>query len=466
MVEHGYTKGFTTLENVFFFFCIALIALLSAIGVMLLKDQQEEDADVEEARIMTSIVRDYMDRYGIDRLDASEIRSIISQERNFVFNPVQEGKSFWFDIENRRVLVADQYEDFNPTLLEQVDNVSFSRTLSSEQDLRPGEQLEELYEGYLLLDTKGSQIAQAINRIRNLRRAEELTDETSGAIAVLSKFGLGTHAKRFTLDQTLYINDFFGLSEAEDPLSSHHIIFSDHIEIIPSEAILGVGHLLPSELRLPMSVRIIERQAFVTLSPITKIVYDNIDELQLEQDVFHHTNVLNDELKEREGTFQLEQLIIRFDCVISVTKYYSGINGDHYVGKVERETKDRYNYYNEEDVFIGSYDGFDYYDDKGNHVRFGQVYESLVLIKSLFQSATYYETRYNQNLQILTQTQSTEHDLEMHEIETKYRIFDGSILIEVKGYDEYGNLFARGKLLVVDTVPGSRQTDPDPRSFD
>jgi hypothetical protein len=408
---------------------------------------------------MTTIVRKYMDQYDLERLDAPEIRSIINQERNFMFNPVQEGKSFWYDIENKRIIVANQYEHFD-LIIHRTNNET--KKLSSNMSSNQGIQLEELYEGFLLLDTKGSEIAQAIHRIRNLRSEYELTDENTGAIAILAKYGLNHHANKFALDQTLFINDFQGLTKAMNSLSSNNILFSDAIEIIPSDAILGVGHLLPEELRIPMSIRIIERQAFMTLSPNTKIIYDNLANIRLERNVFHHTNMRNQELKLLEGTIELNQLIISFNCTISTTKYFSGLQGNFYIGKVERKTNEKYDYYNVNDVFIGSYDGVKYYDPDANSIQSGEVYEDLVLIRSLFQSATFYETKYNQNIDITMRVRNTEYNLEIHEISTTYHIIKGSTHIEVKGYDEYGNLFAKGKLVVLEEALSPGRVVPLP----
>ncbi len=230
--------------------------------------------DKSDAKNMTKILQLYSIENDVSDIEASEIRSIVNQDNDYIFIPRTDDYSFWYDKSNKTISLKSPYEEMNIsdfTSLNSMNNTSRPMNIGlvyAAETLQSGDQLEELVQGFLLLDVGGSEVAEAINTIRNLKTV----DDFNRVKTVLDKYGLGEHVEKFSPDNTLYINDFYDVTESVDTVDN--VIFSDGIETIPGGALSTVTQT-PNEIKLPHSVTYIEKDAFSNLPLGTKILREN-----------------------------------------------------------------------------------------------------------------------------------------------------------------------------------------------
>jgi prepilin-type N-terminal cleavage/methylation domain-containing protein len=347
-------RGFTLVELIVVIAIVAILAAVSIVGYQGYIDKARRSNDVTDAKNMTNILQAYMLQHNLSDVDPSEIRAIVNIDNDYTFIPRADGYSFWYEEESRIITIKSTYEamseggDFTE-LTGHRATMLLSDGLAhlGANDPDPGEQLEELVDGWYLLDRGGSDVADAIFMVRNLKT----DDDFAAAVATLTESGftkLAGHIETdFALEDTLFINDFFGFTASlNDDLSPNHevdnVVFADQIETIPSSA-LNIVRDLPGTLRLPASVTMIERDAFVVTyeddvtgaivtEPVNAtITYDDIAKIRVEDYAFHESDAANTSLKAKAGSAELLELDFELEFTNPTTYFYSAANA--YLGK-------------------------------------------------------------------------------------------------------------------------------------
>ncbi len=330
-------KGFTLVELIVVIAIIAILATVSIVGFQSYIGRARLSNDVTDAKNMTNIIQAYSTRHNATDLDAAEVRAIVNIDNDYSFIPRVEGYSFWYDVDTQTVRVLSSYEtmalegDFTELTgeLPQAkslllsDNGSQSSNLANEPVA--GDMLEEVVEGYFLLDVEGSQLAESIYEIRNLRTVDDFSTITAvdGPLGQLGFETIRLHIlANFDLNDTLFINDFFGLTgEGNDSVSK--VVFADGIDVIPSTALASVT-TLPDTLRIPDRV-MIEKGAFTQMTSDTEIVARDVDSLQVETGAFRSDDTRNQELRSKESSIEIHDLNITTNTTYITSRFYSPI---------------------------------------------------------------------------------------------------------------------------------------------
>ena len=194
-------KAFTLVEIVI---VIAIIGILMAVLIptfAIILNNAKKTSDAQIAKNMTTELYPFIFE-GCDYYTASDIRHFVNLEELEPMN--KENASFWLNKETREVIVS-RGEDLP---IEETVSAAGNKTVI----------LEEFIPGFLLLDTKGSVLANEINNIKKLEKQEDfgsiisnLTDAQSKGELKLTNDqfeGLIEHVNKFNPSRTLFVNDF------------------------------------------------------------------------------------------------------------------------------------------------------------------------------------------------------------------------------------------------------------------
>jgi prepilin-type N-terminal cleavage/methylation domain-containing protein len=353
-------SGFTLVELIVVIAIIAILASVSIFGFQSYISKARLSNDTTDAKNMTNIIQAYMLQHNMEEIDPGEIYGIVNIDNDYSLIPRVEGYSFWYNEDTKTIEVGSSYdamfenEDFTELgVPRQSDDLAqlLSDTPGNIQNIdytgpSTGEQLEELVDGYYLLDQGGSLFAEALSKVRNLKT--ELDYTTSLQFFQSDYANVYDHlSQNFKFDETLFINDFFGITaETNDDLSDNievnKVVFSAGIETIPGAALSKI-HDLPEEIRIPASVTVIEQGAFVVTreDPVTgaiytepvatKLTYSDIGRIRVEQYAFHQNDEQNASLKTKEGSVELYQLRFELEFTNPTTYFYD--SSDQYLGK-------------------------------------------------------------------------------------------------------------------------------------
>jgi type IV pilus assembly protein PilA len=286
-------KGFTLVELIV---VIAIIGILSAVLVpsyMYFVEKANFSADQQDARNMTTVLKTHLvdlTPYEIDNLEAPDIVAIVNMyEKNYTFKPRSSKWSFWY---NEDAMAIEVSQNFSKT--------SVLPVVSAAPADFTGKSIEEVKDGYLLLDTKGNDLAYALNLVRNLQTAEtfpNFTDTQDELVAIFAKYGLQNHITQFHPDNTLYINAIGGFTTARDKalrLQTEYarvnkVVFASGLKTIPNlrpyingtvEVADEAGKALP--IKLPVSVQTLEKGSLSRITSASPIVASQ--SLQVETD--------------------------------------------------------------------------------------------------------------------------------------------------------------------------------------
>lgn len=329
-------KGFTLVELIVVIAIIAIIASISIIGFQSYIGRARLSNDVTDAKNMTNVLQAYMVRNNIDEIDPVEIRSVVNIDNEYTFEPRVAGYSFWYDTESNTIQIRSSYEamsqkgDFTELIGGSKLNTmllgSSSESLDSlANEPSTGSVLEEIVDGFYVLDVGGSPLVEALYKIRNLRTIQDY-ETITGVDGTLSELGLNTirsHIEtNYALEDTLFINDFFGVT-AEGNEEVSKVVFADGIDMIPRTA-LSTVKTLPSQIRVPDGV-IIEKGAFSNMTSETKILSHNTETLRVEKGAFRDDDPMNQDLVAKETTIDIAQLRVETNMTHITSRFYSNI---------------------------------------------------------------------------------------------------------------------------------------------
>jgi prepilin-type N-terminal cleavage/methylation domain-containing protein len=345
-------RGFTLVELIVVIAIVAILAAVSIVGYRGYIDKARASNDVTDARNMTNVLKSYLIANDVGELDADDIRSIVNIDNDYSFVPRVQGTSFWYDEETQEISVRGDYD----AVVEDLTLLSSGRArtgthllsdtqLGNDGTTNPGDKLEEVINGFLLLDTAGSTVAEAINSVRNLRSSEEYDN----AYLSLSDIALlQGHLDNFDLSNTLFVNDFFGLTQyVFDPLDpvAVNIIFADGIEALPPDALGGLdGNTNPEifqvTITLPITVSVVQQGALLKLSPGTRVVTPDRAAVQIETGSINPLTTANGDLLAAEKDIVLHEIAFRTNYTKPKTSFYTPLDGlgiQSYLGKTVTE---------------------------------------------------------------------------------------------------------------------------------
>jgi prepilin-type N-terminal cleavage/methylation domain-containing protein len=310
-------RGFTLVELIVVIAIIAILAAVSIVGYQNYISRARLSNDTSDARNMNQILDLYLLSNNVDEedLEASDIRWIVSQENDFSFIPRTKGYSYWYSFEEG-IVVAPSYGSGEELGLE-------GTYLLADGDAK----LEEIMPGKLLLDVGGSDLANALHGIRNLRNVTDFEGYVNSVDEALHD-----HLNDFHPDTTLFINDFFSLiGDSVDYV--RRVVFSDYIDTVPNMAFqdIRVDPVAEVTIKLPISISMIESNALHGVTNI-RLEYPNIDRIRVEENAFDPNDTLNTELRAKEGSGELLALDIDIQLTNPTYLYYHK-DSNQYIGK-------------------------------------------------------------------------------------------------------------------------------------
>lgn len=432
-------KGFTLVEMIV---VIAIIAVLAAVLIPTTAgfiNRARLSNDRTDARNMSTVLESYIILNDVDvsELEAPEIRWIVNQESDEPFSFVSRvsGYSFWFNSATNRIEIRESYENLGGSFtLHQPGGFDWFNRVHANTVSTPGDKLEELFEGVLLLDGSRSR-SDVAKTIRNIRNLENVADFNTLKDSLPST--LANHVDKFNPDHTLYINN------------AGWVFNSDTVDrvVIADRGFIGAPTVVPTTISVDM-IRVprgtvIGTGAFQSLTGV-RVSADN--SVQIQRGAFNANDTVNQTLRSRErddvvATLQFE---ITFGSVIE--ELYDNSNA---LPGMENRVQ----------VFLGrrvkiAEDQYNYFDASYNQLTEGHAFDALV---SGFTNAINGDPNFFLNRIIDRRAKVTLQEPNgpiLDGLNVTFSEVQGITIIRALGYDDAGRLIAVGTARFVQTQLG------------
>ena len=214
---------------------------------------------------------------------------INSAEKGYSFSTRLPNYSIWYNKDTQEIELLE-----NKTVQVEMHSNEGNLLLSTNP---LDTSIEEVIPGKILL-SKNGKLANALHRLRNLTRAEDF-NRIRDELVVLGVSA--EHIELFNPENTLYINAFDGFTSARAVIPDaditdidngqnipyvDNVVFASGIVSIPQLTIrkigVGLNESTPYPIKLPVTVRTVERDAFTNIVSNSQIKTVDITKVQFE----------------------------------------------------------------------------------------------------------------------------------------------------------------------------------------
>lgn len=274
-------KGFTLTELIIVIAVIAILAAVLIPSIVGYVKKAKVSSDTSDARNMNTLLLEYFGGEIPSNLEAPDIRYAIWQSDSrysFIPKSSSDGYSFWYNTNSKKIILS-KAEDLVTKGAQAADTIT---------------SIEEIIEGFILLDASGSELADVLTSLRSITGLSEyneiynaFTKENGNSTSLLDSLkgytdeqiaGLSNHIALFNPNNTLYINDFTSFTTSSGIVTN--IVFANNILSIPANASQNIT-TVNGVIRLPESVQFVEPGAFVTITSADDFIISNISSIRI-----------------------------------------------------------------------------------------------------------------------------------------------------------------------------------------